>query len=54
MNRVPCEVPFCRRTTAAERIAPHTEWICAIHWRLIHPSIRRLYRAALKENEAAH
>ena len=30
--RLPCSVPFCRRTTAAGRFA---EWICAKHWPLV-------------------
>lgn len=36
-DRVPCLVPFCRRTVAAEKLAAkgHTEWICAVHWKTV-------------------
>jgi hypothetical protein len=36
MTRIPCIVPFCRRTISPS--GPHTgatEWICANHWRLV-------------------
>jgi len=31
-ERLPCCVPFCRRTT---RAGPFREWICGKHWRLV-------------------
>lgn len=34
VERLPCCVPFCRRTTAAVRF---DEWICAKHWSLVSP-----------------
>jgi hypothetical protein len=34
-DRVPCIVPFCRRTMAADKLAPYREHICMIHWRAV-------------------
>lgn len=32
-SRVPCCVPFCRRTIARENLpTEHNEWICGRHW----------------------
>ena len=43
-QRVPCAVPFCRRTRGLrrgdERLPP--EWICGDHWRLVDRRLRRL------------
>jgi hypothetical protein len=44
--RIPCIVPYCRRTTAADRIAPNNEWICQIHWRLVPATVKRRKRLA--------
>ena len=38
--RLPCLVPFCRRTCAAE--LGYREWICGKHWQLVDPKLRRL------------
>jgi hypothetical protein len=39
-GRLPCVVPFCRRTTAR---ADFEQWICGDHWRLIDKARRRVY-----------
>lgn len=42
-DRIPCAVPFCRRTAAREK-HPHATWIiCGKHWRLASKRKRRLY-----------
>ena len=45
-DRLPCEVPFCGRTTAARRLTEkgHDEWICGTHWRLVDPRLKALKR----------
>lgn len=45
-DRLPCEVPFCGRTTPARRLAEkgHDEWICGTHWRLVDPTLKALKR----------
>lgn len=35
--RIPCCVPFCRRTTGQR----YTEWCCGPHWRLGSGTLRR-------------
>lgn len=45
-SRLPCCVPFCRRTIAAEKIAPNTEWICGRHWPLVSRKLKAEYRLA--------
>jgi hypothetical protein len=37
--RLPCCVPFCRRTTARNFV----EWICGEHWRLTNKNWRRKF-----------
>jgi hypothetical protein len=39
--RLPCCVPFCRRTTPAGGWA---EWLCPRHWRLVDAEIKALRR----------
>lgn len=41
-DRVPCQVIGCGRTIAALKIKPDGEWICADHWALVDPAIKRL------------
>ena len=43
-GRIPCVVPFCGRTTSAEKLSAkgHDQWLCADHWRLVDPRIKRL------------
>jgi hypothetical protein len=51
--RLPCCVPFCRRTIGAEK--GYSEWICARHWRLVDKDMRRLKSrsgAAIRKAEA--
>lgn len=42
--RVPCLVPFCRRTADSLKVAPDLEWICGKHWRLVPAATKRAYR----------
>jgi hypothetical protein len=51
--RLPCCVPFCRRTIGAE--GTFSEWICGRHWRLVDKDLRRLKSragAAVRKAEA--
>lgn len=41
-GRIPCCVPFCRRTSKADGGA--TEVICAKHYRVTNKTLRRRYR----------
>ena len=43
-NRIPCCVPFCRRTVAREAITPNTEFLCRRHWALVPKSLKRRKR----------
>lgn len=43
MSRVPCVVPFCRRTTKAGNFR---EWICGKHWRPVSRRLKWLKRTA--------
>lgn len=45
-DRVPCCIPFCRRTAARNKIGGATEIICGRHWRLSDKTQRRVYRRA--------
>lgn len=49
-DRLPCCVPFCKRTTKAGRFA---EWVCADHWRIIPLMRRRLYARLLKRGRGS-
>lgn len=40
MTRIPCIVPFCRRTADAAKFAGQ-EIICGKHWRLASATLRR-------------
>lgn len=44
MTRTPCCVPFCRRTTATDKLAArgHDEWLCSVHWSAVPARLRRL------------
>lgn len=42
-NRLPCCVPFCRRTTKA---GGFSEWICGKHWRLVSRKTKQRRRMA--------
>jgi len=50
-GRLPCCVPFCRRTTKAGRFS---EWICGKHWPLVPPELRRLKRGTERAYAAAN
>lgn len=43
-GRIPCIVPFCRCTAAADKHPPHTEIICAKHWRPVSAATKARYR----------
>lgn len=43
-GRIPCCVPFCRRTIAADRIPPDHEWLCSRHWGLVPQATKRRRR----------
>jgi len=47
VRRIPCCVPFCRRTFKAETDDPEEEVICGKHWRLA-PKDKRRLRATLR------
>lgn len=50
-NRISCQVPFCRRTTAERETMrlldgtalAMTEWLCQRHWSSIRGRLRRLH-----------
>ncbi len=42
-DRIPCLVPFCRRTAARERFPEAEEIICGKHWRMSAWRTRKLY-----------
>jgi hypothetical protein len=51
--RLPCCVPFCRRTTRNDR--GWAEWLCPRHWRLVDKELRSLKAragAAFRKAEA--
>jgi len=43
-GRIPCIVPFCRRTADAAKMAPATEIICGKHWRTVPAETKARYR----------
>ena len=50
LNRLPCWVPFCRRTVARTGKFEHcTEIICGKHWRLVRRSRRLTYDRLRRE-----
>lgn len=50
-DRIPCCIPFCRRTAARTKFPKSTEYICGIHWRAADSDKRREYRKIRKKNE---
>jgi hypothetical protein len=50
-ERIPCAVPFCRRTASREKHPHATEIICWKHYRLSRKRLRRLYRLAQRRLE---
>lgn len=47
-DRVPCCVPFCRRTIARDRLpSEHAEWICGRHW----PAVPKHHKRRLRQIE---
>lgn len=54
-DRIPCEVPFCRRTAPAAKFEEGSRIICGKHSRLADTKTRGLYKLArrrLKANAA--
>jgi hypothetical protein len=47
-DRIPCCVPFCKRTAPKARWPHAFEWICSKHWRLVDLDARRLNSAYLR------
>lgn len=43
-DRIPCLVPFCRRTTGGDQ--GFSEWICQPHWSAVPRSTRAAYNLA--------
>lgn len=43
-DRIPCAVPYCRRTLGRDR--GYREWICGKHWALLPKRTRRRYSRA--------
>lgn len=49
-GRIPCEVPFCRRTAKREpQDEPDTRIICGGHWRFGDARPRRVYSRARRK-----
>jgi hypothetical protein len=48
LARIPCAVPFCKRTADPAKIPGATEMICRTHGRAVPERLRKLYRAHLK------
>lgn len=44
--RLPCCVPFCRRSTARTEFS---EWLCGDHWRLVDRRRRRVYGRYMRQ-----
>ena len=48
-DRIPCEVPFCRRTADRSKFGDGVRIICGKHWRLGNMRPRKLYSAAKRK-----
>lgn len=46
LGRIPCEVPFCRRTAAKAKFEEGARIICGKHSRLADARVRRIYKLA--------
>lgn len=51
-GRIACEVPFCRRTADAAKVAPDSIIVCWKCWRLADARPRKLYRLAKRKFKA--
>lgn len=47
-ERIPCSVPYCRRTAAKDKFPDCSSIICGKHWRLGDPRWRQTYRKAYR------
>jgi hypothetical protein len=45
-GRLPCCVPFCRRTRKDD--GRYREWICAIHWKPVPPRLKKFKLATVR------
>ena len=52
-GRIPCLVPFCRRTAAQDKHPGATEIVCYSHWRLLPQPKRRVYSRAWRAAKRA-
>lgn len=54
--RLPCLVPFCRRTRGQRKgdrpIHAGEEWICGIHWRHVSRTKKSRWRRAIRRRDA--
>ena len=48
VDRIPCIVPFCRRTAPAAKYPPDTRIICGKHWQRTPKAYRRAYNRAMR------
>ena len=48
-DRIPCCVPFCKRTASKERFPHADEIICGKHWRAVGRRTKWLYRAVRRK-----
>lgn len=48
-DRIPCCIPFCRRTAPASRFPDCSEIICGKHWRLAPVADRRSHSKLRRE-----
>lgn len=51
-DRIPCDVPGCRRTAAKAKYEPNTRIICGKHWRNLTRAERADFREASRQCDA--
>lgn len=49
IDRIPCEVPFCKRTADSSKFEEGERIVCRKHWRLGDARPRRVYSAAMRK-----
>lgn len=47
-DRIPCAVPFCRRTFSREKHPRATWMVCGDHWRMAPKRLRQAYSLMLR------
>jgi hypothetical protein len=50
-GRIPCIVPFCRCTAAADKFRGATEIICGKHWRPVSAETKARYRQVKRRRD---